>query len=241
MTMTLFQDLFLREKDLFQLDLPWPSWLLLSNQNQCWVCCVCIYGVREAEWWIGLFPSSVDRQQTNQDREKRTPGQGRKGRSRAGGREAGPQTSHLPPLLPRGLRGMGTALVSTQTPSLHAPASPSTGPGPALPGWDSSSPTRFPHSVTPLLLCFVCFLSFYQLCVPSPLQARTTTLINHTDSVTIVSVWLAGVFWRTHLCTFTPFHPLSLRSLHTYVLIWLHLSSALKVKLSERYKPSFKG
>ena len=128
--------------------------------------------------------------------EKRTPGQGRKGSSRDGGREARPQTSHLPPLLPRVLRGMGTSLVSTQTPSLHAPASPSTGLGPALPGWDSSSPTRFPDSVSPLLLCFV-FSSLsicLQLCVPSPLQALTTALINHTVSATIVSVWLAGVF-----------------------------------------------
>lgn len=124
---------------------------------------------------------------------------------------------------PGGLRGMGTSLVSTQTPSLHAPASPSTGLGPALPGWDSSSPTHFPDSVTPLFLCFV-FSSLsicLQLCVPSPLQARTTALINHTGSATIVSVWLAGVFWRIHLCTFTPFYPLSFRSLHTYVSIWL--------------------
>lgn len=126
--------------------------VVLSNENQCCVCCVCIYRVRKAEWWIGVFPSSVDTQQTSHDMERRTSDQGgREVVEMKGGRETKPQTSHLPPLLPRGLQGMGTSLFSTQTPP-YPPTSPSTGLGPFLPGWDPSSPTCFPDSVILLSL-----------------------------------------------------------------------------------------
>ena len=134
-------------------------------------------------------------------RTRRGGHQTRKEGEMKGGRKAGPQTSHLPPLLPRGLQGMGTSLVSTQTPSLHALTSPSTGLGPALPGWDPSSPTRFPHSVTPLMSLFRVFVSFI-LSVPLSLSLCTSTTPNkHTDeddphsvsSVDIIHVYLCYV------------------------------------------------
>ncbi|CAB1435426.1 unnamed protein product [Pleuronectes platessa] len=79
-----------------------------------------------------MIKAVINCTQTNQDVERRTSS-----RADQAGREeemeerweggCGPQTSHLLPLLPRGLQGMGTSLTSNQAPAPNAPTGPSAG------------------------------------------------------------------------------------------------------------------
>lgn len=64
---------------------------------------------RRAVWWIGEF-RLLGRQARTWRAGHQTRGKGSCGDE---GRGAGPQTSHLPPLLPRDLQGMGTLLVAS--------------------------------------------------------------------------------------------------------------------------------
>lgn len=106
----------------------------------------------------------------------------------AGGKKARPQTSHLPPLLPWDLQGMGTSLVSTEPPppwsnqSLHRPETCS-----------ARSPTRFPlwHICTFIFYMLICFIISVSLCL-SWLHVCVLTKFVSTHVLT-------GICVHTHL------------------------------------------
>lgn len=137
-------------------------------------CHVCFYIVRrevlgrQARTWRGRHQTSG------------------KGRCGDEGREDGPQTSHLPPLLPRGLQGMGTLLVSSQklhpTPLPFYQRSTSTGLVFALLGLGALFSHLFPPPLSGCLWLLVpnlcLFLPVFLLCcfnAPSPWQTLPTS------------------------------------------------------------------
>lgn len=130
--------------------------------------CLFFYAEGRTAWWIGAF--RLPRRQARTWRAgHQTSG---KGSCVDEGRGAGPQTSHLPPLLPRGLQGMGTSLVpSPKNSVLPTPSHP-----PILSvrsvyrAWCllclalmAYSPTFSPHHLYHLdsRICVFSFLSFF--------------------------------------------------------------------------------
>lgn len=137
------QDQFLRDEETTSLlsghesrvlaPVQWESALALA-------CCVCIYRVRKAEWWIEESRQAADEpEQREQDTRP-----GRKGSSRDEEKEGGRPSPrrHICHHNSQGASRAWELLSSPPNPPLvlHAPTSPSTGLGPALPGWDPVLP-----------------------------------------------------------------------------------------------------